>query len=91
MSESNIGKDIGEIVSKFQSLDGQVIGKQLETSKIRLGKDEKAAMVNDLVGKYMRKELTQEYSQQVRKEHGITIKDIMTEIAKRQFEKVLGA
>ena len=88
--ESKIENKEAEIISGFKSLDGVVVGKDLQKSKIRLSKDEKGAMVNDVVDKYLKKELTDDYLQQVKLEHGITSKDITREIANRQIEKVLG-
>jgi hypothetical protein len=78
------------LIRKFKSLDGVVVGKDLQPSKLRLAKDEKGAMVNDVVDKYMRKELTDKYLQRVKEEHMITSKDIIREITKREIEKVMG-
>lgn len=88
--KKEITKVFGELVRRFKSLDGVVVGKDLQPSKLRLAKDEKGAMVNDIVDKYMKKELTDEYLQQVKEEHTITSKDIIREITKREIEKVMG-
>ena len=82
-----IGKDM---LGSLQSLDGVIVGRDFEPTKLRLGKDEKAAMVNDVVDKYMNKKLIDEYLEQVKKKHEITSKDIVREILKRQIEKVMG-
>ena len=55
-----------------------------------MAKDDKGAMVNDLVDKYMKKDLTQEYLEEVSREYGITSRDIVREIAKRQIERIIG-
>ena len=88
--ESKISKVTGDIFSRFQSLDGSIVGKDLQSSKIRLAKNEKGAMIKDTVDRYMKKELTNEYLQQVKEEHMITSMDIIREIVKRQIEKVMG-
>ena len=91
MSEkSEINKVSKDMFDRIQSLDGVVIGKDLQPTKLRLEEDEKGAMVNDVVDKYMKKELTDEYLQQVKEDHRITSKDIVREILKRQIEKVMG-
>ena len=82
-----VGKDM---LDRFQSLDGVVVRESLQPTKLRLGEEEKGAMVNDVVDKYMKKELTDEYLRQVKEEHKITTRDIVREIVKRQIEKVMG-
>ena len=89
MRESKISKATEGILSRFRSLDGAVVGKDLQSFKLRLGKDEKGAMVNDIVDKYMKKELTDEYLQQVKKKHGIRSIEIVREIVKREIGKVM--
>ena len=79
-----------DLLNKFKSLDGITIRTSFQPVKKDLAKDEKGAMINDLVDKYLRKELTDEYLQQVKEEHRITSKDIIREIAKRQIEKAMG-
>ena len=88
--ESKISETTEDMLGRFQSLDGTIIGDSLQPFKIRLATDEKGAMVNDIVDKYMKKELTNEYLQQVKKEHRITSMEITREIARRQIEKVMG-
>ena len=87
--ESKLNKAFDGILSRFQSLDGAVIGKDLQPFNLRLGEDEKGAMVNDIVDKYMKKELTDEYLQQVKEEHGIRSIEIIREIAKREIGKAM--
>lgn len=88
--KSEIHKVSKDMFDRIQSLDGVVVGKDLQPTKLRLGEDEKGAMINDVVDKYMKKELTDEYLQQAKEEHRITSKDIVREILKRQIEKVMG-
>lgn len=91
MSEDRKIDDVAKsTISGFISLDGNVIGDDIQKSKIRLAEDNKGAVVNDVVDKYLKKELTDEYLLQVKKEHGIIAKDIIREIAKRQIEKAIG-
>ena len=77
------------LLGKMQSVNGKIIGKDMQPFKLRLAKDKKGAMINDVVDKYFRKELDNKYLQQVKEEYGITSRDIMKEIAKREMEKVL--
>ncbi len=83
----DIGKDI---TNKFKALDGKIIGEDMQPSKIRLAKDDKGAVVNDVVDKYLMKELTNEYLKEVQAEYNITARDIVREIAKREIQKALG-
>jgi len=86
MSEE-IGKNL---LNGFKNLDGKIFGEDMQIDKVRLAKDNKGAMVNDVVDKYLRKELTDEYLKQVKVDLGITSKDIVKEIARREIEKALG-
>lgn len=79
-----------DLSQKIQSMDGEIVGEDIQLSKLRLAKDEKGAMINDVVDKYLKKELTKEYLTQAKEKYGITIRDITREIAKREIEKVLG-
>jgi hypothetical protein len=79
-----------DLSQKIQSMDGKIVGEDIQLSKLRLAKDEKGAMINDVVDKYFKKELTKEYLTQAKEKYGITIRDITREIAKREIEKVLG-
>lgn len=88
--KSKITNFAENFLGRIKSMDGRVVGKDLQSSKFRLAKDPKGAMVNDIVDKYLRKELTNEYLRQVKKEYGITSRDITKEIAKREIQKVLG-
>ncbi len=89
-NKSKIMKIGEDLCNRFQSLEGTIVREGLQPFKLRLGKDEQGAMVNDVVDKYMKKELTNEYLQQVKEKYEITAKDIIREIAKRQIEKVMG-
>jgi len=88
--EGKISNFAANLLSGFKALDGVVVGENLQKSKLRLADNEKGAMVNDVVDKYLRKELTDEYLEEVKKEHGITSKEIVREIAKRQIQQALG-
>ncbi len=91
MAEKSKITDFAEnFLGRFKSMDGKVVGREMQSSKIRLAKDAKGAMVNDIVDKYLRKELTNRYLEEVKAEHGITSRDITREIAKREIQKVLG-
>lgn len=86
-----MSKDIGkDILSGLKALDGKIIGEDMQLSKIRLAKDNKGAVVNDVVDKYLMKELTNEYLKKVQAEYNITARDIIREIAKREIQKALG-
>ncbi len=79
------------LLGKMQSVNGKIIGKDMQPFKLRLAKDNKGAMVNDIVDKYLRKELSNEFLQEAKEDYGIVAADIVREIAKREIEKVLGA
>lgn len=79
-----------ELLSKISSMNGKLVGQDMQISKTRLAQDNKGAMVNDVVDKYMKKELDDEYLEKVKQEFGIQASDIAREIAKREIEKVLG-
>ena len=74
----------------FKSLEGKIIGQDVQSDSVVLSLDERGAMINDIVDKYLRKELTNEYMEKVKAEHSITAKDIVREIAKRQIKQALG-
>lgn len=91
MSEKGkIFDSVEDVLRSLSSLDGKIIGDDLQPSKLRLAKSNKGAVVNDVVDKYLRRELTNEFLQQAREEYGITARNIVREIAKREIEKVLG-
>jgi len=87
-----MGKKIQDTLKRVKALDGKVkvVREEMQPAKLRLAKDDKGAMVNDLVDKYLRKELTNEYLEQMKAEFKITIKDMTREIAKREIHKALG-
>jgi len=76
--------------SRIQSLNRKVVREGLQPSKLRMGRNNKEAGTIDIVDKYYKKELTDEYLEEMKKEYGITSKDITREIAKREIQKVLG-
>jgi actin-like ATPase involved in cell morphogenesis len=88
--ESEVEKAVVNILNGFRSIDGMSVGGNFQKSDLRLAQDDKGAVVNDVVDKYLKKELTDEYLRQIKAEHGIVYKDIIREIAKRQIEKALG-
>jgi len=85
--QGEIGKDI---TKGFKAIDGKIVGQDMQPIKLRLAKDDKGAMVNNVVDKYLKKELTNEYLEEVKAEYFITARDIIREIAKREIEKALG-
>lgn len=89
--KSKITEFVENFIGRVKSMDGKIVGRDLQSSKIRLAKDKKGAMVNDIVNKYLRKELTNEYLQQIKERYLITSRDITREVAKREIQKVLGA
>lgn len=87
--------DFGEdILRGFKSLDGKIVGEGFRTDKIRLAKDDKSAMVNDIVDKYLNKNLSEhfdyEHLKNLTDKYEITQRDIIREIAKREIQKALG-
>jgi hypothetical protein len=91
MAEESKIEKISKDIEKFRSLDGVVIRQEMQPTKLRVGDGKKGAMLNDVVDKWLNRELTDEYLQQVKEENEITTKDIVREIAKRQIEKVMGS
>jgi len=89
-NDSKIANAAADILSGFKALDGAIVGKQIQKSKLRLSEDDKGAVVNDVVEKYLRKELNNEFLEQAKEEYGVTFKEIMREIAKRQIQQALG-
>lgn len=90
VEKSKISSFSQNLLRNIQSMDGKVIGKDMQPFKLRLAKDHKGAMINNIVDKYLKKELDDEYLQQVKEEYSITSIDIAREIAKREIEKALG-
>lgn len=90
MTSNNILDFSKDLLSRFQSIDGTIVGRDMQSTEINLAEDEKGAMVSDIVDKYIRKELTDEYLQQVKEKFKITTTDITREIVKREIKKVLG-
>lgn len=90
MTKNNISDFSQNLLSRFQSIDGMIVGRDMQSSEINLAEDEKGAIVNDVVDKYIRKELTDEYLQQAKEKFKITTTDITREIVKREIKKVLG-
>jgi hypothetical protein len=89
-SKSNVSEITDEIVRGFKKLEGKVVGSDMQKSSMRLSKDNKGAFVNNLVDQYIKKELSNEYLEQIKEEQKITSQDIMREIAKREIQKALG-
>ena len=87
-NKNSVSNFVDSFADKAKFLSGKVVGKDFQLSKLRMAKDEKGAMVNDIVDKYLKKDLTNEYLEPIREEYGIIIRDIMKEIAKREIEKV---
>jgi len=79
------------LLNRINAIDGRVVGKDMQPFKLRLGKDNKAAMVNDVVDKYLEKRLDDSFLEQAKENYGITSVDILNEIAKREIEKALGS
>ena len=91
MSEkSQISKMAEDLIHGLSSLDGKIIGGDLQKSKLRLAKDDKAAVINDIADKYLKKNLTNDILAKAKEEYRITAKDIIRELAKRQIETALG-
>ena len=88
--QSEISNEFDAITNRLMSMDQNIIGTDLQKESMRLAKDDKGAMVNDVVDQYFKQKLTNEYLQNVKNEHNIVDKDIVTEIVKRQIEKALG-
>ena len=89
MGTSEIAKFAENLMHAAQGNSGKIVGEDVQSTKRRLAKDDKGAMVNDIVDKYMAKELTDEYLQEVKEEFGITTADITREIARREIEKIM--
>lgn len=90
MTKNNISDFAQDFLSGFQSMEGTIVGRGMQSSEMNLAEDEKGAVVNDVVDKYIRKELTDEYLEQVKEKFKITTTDITREIVKREIKKVLG-
>ncbi|MEQ9716113.1 MAG: hypothetical protein ABGF52_11350 [Candidatus Asgardarchaeum sp.] len=74
------------ILLQVQSMDGKIVGKDMNSSKLRLAKDNKGAWVNHLADQCLNKEPmdTPPLELEIEKQ------DIIDEMAKREIEKVLG-
>ena len=89
-SKSNVSDITSNLMRNFQGIEGKIIGKDMQSSSMKLAKDNKGAMVNDIVDKYMEKELTDEYLEEIKKKYKIEARDIVKEIAKREIQNILG-
>jgi len=87
-------KEIKNLIGRVQSLDGKVIGHDMQPAKIRVSKDAWKAVLNEVTDKYLRKELTNEYLKKVAAEYSTTNKKIFQQmavvIAQREIHKALG-
>jgi hypothetical protein len=90
MGNNNIKSEFETLFRGLNSIDEKIIRDNFEKKTIRLALDNKGAMVNDIVDKYLKKELTEDYLNQIKEEYKITSREIMREIAKRQIEKAMG-
>ncbi len=89
-SKSNVSDITSKMIIDFQNIEGKIVGKEMQPSSIKLAKNDKGAMVNDIVDKYMSKELNSDYLEQVKEDYKIEARDILKEIAKREIQKILG-
>lgn len=85
--ENDLEKYLNKIIQNLSSLDGKIIGEDMQPSVTRLAKDNKGAMVNYIVDKYLKKELEDEYLEQTKKEFNISSDEIIEEMIKREIEK----
>jgi hypothetical protein len=79
-------EDILKIVKKIGDIDGKVVGEDQDFIKAKMGKNNKEAWINRIV----EQKLKGEKIDIPPSEYGITKKDIIKEIAKREIEKAFG-
>ena len=73
------------MVLQLQSLDGKIVGEEINSSELRLSKDDKGAWIKYLADQYLKKEPMGLPP----KELEIVMQDIIDELANREIEKVL--
>ena len=83
--ENKTAKFFENILRQFQSLDGKIVGKDMNSSKMRLARDDRGAWVNHLTDQYLNKEPLDNPPEELM----IEKQDIIDEVANREIEKVL--
>ncbi len=79
-------EDFIKILKNAKDMDGKVIGKDSEFIKIEFGKDHKDAWVKHMVEQYLKHEPMDSPPL----EYGISKKDFVREVARREISKMFG-
>ena len=74
--ESQVEKFFSNFISKFQNLDGKIVGKEMEPARLRLGKDNRDAMIKGIVSRYKKGE-TIDFQNEELKKYKITREDFI--------------
>jgi len=74
------------IINRAKQADGKVVGENSEIVEEKMAKDEKGAWVNRLSEQYLKKEELDTPPAEL----NIEQQDIISEIAKREINKILG-
>lgn len=80
-------KYLANMVNNIQKTDGKIIGKDMFSSRMRLSKDDKGAYIVRAADQYLKKEDMEE----IPKEINISGEDVISELVKREIEKIIGA
>ena len=84
-NKTEMAEFFDDILLQLQSLDGKIVGKEMNSSELRLSKDDKGAWINYLADQYLKKEPMKTPPEELE----IVIEDIIDELAKREIEKAL--
>ena len=77
-----------KVINNANAANGSIIGNDMATNTLQLGKDEKDARIKDIVDRYLQGEKVE--IDVVAQQFGITNKDIIKELALREARKLLG-
>ena len=85
----SITNRLKQIITNANESNGKIVGEDMQSNKTRLSKDNKGAVVVDVVNKYMTKQIT-DNDKNLINEYNIGKNDIIKETTNREIEKILG-
>ena len=86
MGKTDLENFFNGILNKAKQIDGKIVGENMDFIEAKMAKDSKGAWVNHLTEQYLKKETLDIPPSDL----NIIEKDVINEIAKREFDKILG-
>lgn len=85
--DSQIEKFFANLLGKCQNLEGKIVGKEMEPCKLRLGKDNRDAIIKGIVSRYKKGESI-DFKNEELKKYKITREDFIRELTFQEIEKL---